>query len=342
MNPLPRIALEEWQERYAGGSKEAEDSAIDGFATDILTAQKQARGKHGKGASRTLHAKILVGVRNARVDVDPGLPPELAAGYFQPGARLLATVRLSNASPFYVGDAAPDMRGAAIRIHLEKGRWHDLLMTSYPVSHARSAWQFIRIAVIATGPKLLIVPRLFLTLGVSETLRVLDNFKSSRTPIESLAVQRFWSRSATLWGQAGPVRYSLIPDAVASGAEPDKTDPEFLASEFGQRLSAGDVTYRLALQRFVSEARTPVEDGATEWLEWDSPFIDVAKVTIPSQDLGSVQGRSDKASVDATAFNPWNSPDPFRPLGNLNRARGRVYDSSAKGWLGSAVRPPGD
>ena len=35
--------------------------------------------------------------------------------------------------------------------------------------------------------------------------------------------------------------------------------------------------------------------------------------------------------IDATAFNPWNTTDEFRPLGNLNRARKAAYDASAAG-----------
>ena len=35
------------------------------------------------------------------------------------------------------------------------------------------------------------------------------------------------------------------------------------------------------------------------------------------------------AAIDALAFNPWNTTDDFRPLGNLNRARKAAYDASA-------------
>ena len=34
------------------------------------------------------------------------------------------------------------------------------------------------------------------------------------------------------------------------------------------------------------------------------------------------------------AFNPWNTTDEFRPLGNLNRARKAVYDASSAHRLG--------
>jgi len=34
-------------------------------------------------------------------------------------------------------------------------------------------------------------------------------------------------------------------------------------------------------------------------------------------------------SIDGFAFNPWNTTEEFRPLGNLNRARKSAYDSGA-------------
>jgi hypothetical protein len=289
---------------------------------------------------RTLHAKIIVGVQNAKLVVDTQLPRDLAVGYFQPGAEFPLTIRFSNASPFHLGDAGADMRGAALRVDIGSGDYHDLLMTSYPVSHARNAWQFIEVAKIATGPKPLVLPRFVAKFGLSETLRIIRNVKSGSKPIESLATLQFWSRAPLLWGNAGPLRYTLRPLALPSGRLPDTNDLNYLANEFAQRAAAGDVIYKLALQRYVDGDKTPIEDGATEWRESDSPFIDAATVIIPVQDLQSAQAAAFKRTVDGFAFNPWNCPEPFRPLGGLNRARKQVYFASATGWLGTPPARP--
>src|SRR5262249_53868228 len=39
--------------------------------------------------------------------------------------------------------------------------------------------------------------------------------------------------------------------------------------------------------------------------------------------------RAEARAIEEMAFNPWNTTDEFRPLGNLNRARKAVYDASA-------------
>jgi hypothetical protein len=88
----------------------------------------------------------------------------------------------------------------------------------------------------------------------------------------------------------------------------------------------------LHLQKFVSEELTPIEDGAVEWKEHDSPFLRVAALTIPAQDLLDAKGQATRDKVDALAFNPWHAPAQFRPLGNLNRARRVVYPASARQW----------
>ncbi|MDE1146698.1 MAG: hypothetical protein PW843_08750 [Azospirillaceae bacterium] len=179
--------------------------------------------------------------------------------------------------------------------------------------------------------------RLVAAFGEAETQRMMANIRQGFRPCPSLALERFWSRGAVLWsGQ--PVRFDLrpVPDAPpATGAPAD--GPDALRLELAARLAAGDVRYRLALQRYVDEENTPIEDGTVEWREEVSPPVAVATLTIPQRDLLDEAARAQAAAVDALAFNPWNAPAEFRPLGNLNRARGVVYGMSARRW--QAVTP---
>ncbi|MFD8819576.1 hypothetical protein ACFV23_50920 [Streptomyces sp. NPDC059627] len=69
-----------------------------------------------------------------------------------------------------------------------------------------------------------------------------------------------------------------------------------------------------------------------EWRERDSPWLGVATLTIPAQDLLDAAGQDTRDHVDTLAFNPWHAPAEFRPLGNLNRARRVVYAASAREW----------
>src|SRR5262249_5024629 len=205
-----------------------------------------------------------------------------------------------------------------------------LLMTNFPVSHARNASQFVGFARVMSGAKLLILPRLILEVGPFETVRMLRNVAKAARTIDSVALETYWSRGAILWGAAGPVRYLLRPARRSQAAPPaSRWDPDYLHHEAANRLRGSDVKFDLFLQRYVDESRTPIEDGAIEWTEAISPPIKVAHLTIPKLDVDSAEGRAMEREVDAIAFNPWHTTEEFRPLGGLNRARKAAYAASS-------------
>ena len=85
----------------------------------------------------------------------------------------------------------------------------------------------------------------------------------------------------------------------------------------------------LCLQRFRDPRSTPIEDASVEWEKDASPVEPIAVLTIPQGDITTLEAQARSRAIDALAFNPWNTTDAFRPLGNLNRARKAVYDASA-------------
>jgi catalase len=301
------------------------------LVTDMLAVQEINRQKAGADhALRTLHAKIVVAIGDARLIMRHDLPQRFAVGHFQPGASLPAVVRFSNASGVPSSDALPDMRGAAIRLTTPDGGIHDLLLTSFPVSHARNARQFVAFAVMAAGDRSQLVARMKDAFGEREADRMMANIQQAARPSGSLATESYWSRGAILWGDAGPARFQLRPLAASAASSRDQ-GPNQLRAEFAGRLRAGDVRFRFALQEFVSEEITPIEDGAVEWTEAASPPTEIGALILPSHDILNEAGDHFKV-VDAMAFNPWNAPPQFRPLGNLNRARRSVYAASAQRW----------
>lgn len=141
-----------WVEVYDGGSPEAERAGFHRLAQAMLDIQEKNRQASGAShVARTLHSKMVAGVTNAELQVDAELPDQFHVGHFVPGAVLRGSVRFSNASGVPKPDGAPDMRGIAVKIALADGKIHDLLMTNYPVSHARNANQFVEFATIASG-----------------------------------------------------------------------------------------------------------------------------------------------------------------------------------------------
>lgn len=329
-----------WQEEYQGGTAGAERLVFDALAKDIMAVQLKIR-RRAKIAhvERAFHAKAVFAATDAELAFRDDLPADLRAGFAQPGKRYRTTVRLSNADGASQADYKSDLRGIAVRVEVGDGVTHDLLATNFPVSHARDARQFVAFAkATAGGPvsRLLGLIGLVARFGPFETARMLRNvLKARNQKVASVALQTYWSRGAIRWGDELAVRY-LIRPAPGAGPAPVPTghDPDYLSKEFGARLERGDVSFQFCLQRFVDAKSTPIENTAVEWTEPVSPPIVVATLTVRKPDVGTAQAINDARLIDELAFNPWNTTDEFRPLGNLNRARKAVYDAGSAHRLG--------
>src|SRR5215831_18404132 len=107
-------------EQFLGGTPEAEAAIIKDLVKEILFVQAdlKARSK-APTIRRAFHTKAHAGLQNAQFRVDDNPPEEFRVGLFQPGKEYRATIRLSNASGIPQLDKARDLRGLAVRLHLE-------------------------------------------------------------------------------------------------------------------------------------------------------------------------------------------------------------------------------
>ncbi|ROO86055.1 catalase [Actinocorallia herbida] len=335
--PDRKKSAAEWYERYVGGTPEIERAKFAELAKDLMRVQLKIKKRTGAaGVMRTFHAKAILAVEDATLEFARDLPEDLRVGFARPGARYPVIVRLSNASGTRQPDFAPDLRGAALRIQTGPEESHDLLMTNYPVSHARDAREFVAFARVMAGADtglrkgIALFGKLPLSVGWSAAARMRRNVRAGTgRKVASLALETYWSRGAILWG-ARPVRYRLRPAAgTRTALFPSGKDPDYLGREIAGRLAAADIVFELCVQRYVDARRTPIENGAADWDDQDAPVIRVATLTIPRQTLDSAAARSLARRVDDLAFDPWNTTDAFRPLGNLNRARKAAYEASS-------------
>ena len=95
----------------------------------------------------------------------------------------------------------------------------------------------------------------------------------------------------------------------------------------------------------------PIEDASAEWPEDRSPYVAVARITVPPQPAWSEERA--RQVDDGLAFSPWNGLAAHRPLGSVNRARLEAYAEGARfraernrcpiheprAWLGLSDRP---
>jgi hypothetical protein len=340
-----------WAEEFRGGSPEAERVLFEQLAKEIMLVQlknQKSASAHGvpHPVDRAFHAKSTLAVVDAELRF-LDIPSDLQVEFAHPKAVYPTVVRFSNAAGTEQPDFKRDLRGVALRINASPEQQHDLLMTNYPVSHARDARQFVRFANAMAGgrlSRLFGVVKLVVVFGPSEAVRMLTNvLLGSRRKVRSIATETYWSRGAMRWGDTLAVRYLLRPaPGTAPSPKPSEDDPEYLSREIARRLAGGDVRFELCIQRFKDAKSTPIEDTAVAWSQRVSAPEPVAVLTIGQRDLGAAGAEATRRAVDAMAFNPWNTTDRFRPLGNLNRARKAVYDAGVAHRLGLRWRsdPP--
>jgi hypothetical protein len=95
-----------------------------------------------------------------------------------------------------------------------------------------------------------------------------------------------------------------------------------LVSELRERPYEFDIQVQLCTSLY----QMPIEDVTVRWPEALSPFVTVAKLRLPQQDIG---GDENLDRMDATSMSPWRVTEAHRPLGNIMRARKEVYRASS-------------
>ena len=137
------------------------------------------------------------------------------------------------------------------------------------------------------------------------------------------------------------MRYGLTPLTAADPNAKRGSTPDYLTEELAARLAKGPIEYDFSVQFFVDETRTPIEDGSVEWKESDAPFVPLARLTLPRQELASPRGQKLASLVETLSFDPWHALAELRPLGGMMRARNQAYRLST-GERKAAPEPSGN
>ncbi len=310
-----------------------EDARFERHAALLAGLQKTA-AKSG-ALSRALHAKAHVGVEASFVVLED-LPEHARHGLFaQPGPHR-AWVRWSNGAGRRQNDRTPDARGIAVKVAdvqgrkiipgLEDATTQDFLAIRTPALPFRDADEFMAFVAAARSPTTLPL-KLAFALGPGRAFSIVHALlRSTKRRDVSLATVPFYSGAAIACGPHA-VRFAIVP--VDRAPEPSVTevevDGDHYTRDLVQRLRTGGLDYEMRLQFFRDEATTPIEDHT---VEWNTPFVTVARVSIPQQDPESAHGKEVAARIEGFSFDPWHALVEHRPLGNVMRARNFAYRAS--------------
>jgi hypothetical protein len=285
----------------------------------------------GQTAVRDAHPKIL-GCCKGTLTVPGDLPPQLAHGIFQPGARYPVWVRFSNGSDEIQSDRAKDGRGIAIKVcglptslgerlptfAGDEVATQDFAFIDHPVFFVRDTRGYVAFVADKTAGR----PGWRFFLPWPLRLRELWNaLKVKKTP-DNVLGQRFFSMAPF---RLGPhvVKLSARPLTAAMQAPPGD-EATLLRRALAAQLAAGPARFAIEVQRRAPGM--PVEDATIEWRERKAPFETVAELHLPAQPTDSPERLR---FGDRLSFSPWHGLLAHRPLGSLNRLRRVVYATIA-------------
>jgi hypothetical protein len=287
-----------------------------------------------RGPGRALHRKHHHGYV-ASLEVFANVPDHARHGLFARAATYEALVRFSNGSHASQADAIDDVRGIAVKVLgvtgpkvLGEASTQDFLAVLGSSTPFRTADEFVA-TVWASRSKPLAPFRLIGSLGFRRAVTILRQLVAGlKGPRRSLTTRSFYS---ALPIQCGPyaARFAFVPQSVGDHTVPSGRD--FYADDLAARLREGPLRYDLAMQFFVDEGRTPIEDGSVDWAEAVSPYTPVATLVIDRQDVTSARGKAITERIERLSFDPWHALVEHKPLGNLMRARRHAYFASTRG-----------
>ena len=307
-------------------------------------------------AVRDAHATGY-GLVRAEVEILDGIAPEYAQGIYAHPGRHEALIRFSNGSPHTGADARLGFNtGMGLKIFGIEGQ---TLLDDEPDSHTFD-YAMINgpIFFCNTVKHYLFIQHLFLhgpdyfsrgKQGVHEFLHdyvtgmgtlepedwawdellALIRLKAQARPV-NLLLSTYWTMAAVRHGEyVAKVRAAPAKEAAEKCVR-RHLDPASASEIFRPALVAElqerPYEFDLQVQLCVDLERMPVEDTTVEWPEALSPYVTVAKVRLPQQDIS---GEANQEEMDATSITPWRVTEEHRPLGNIMRARKEVYRQSS-------------
>lgn len=300
------------------------DHAPERLAELFVDVAQQRHIDDDPGQARRAVFRKLHGVASARLEMSATIAPELKVGVFEHQS-LAAWVRFSS-------DAAPtdpDL-GSTLGIGIklfgvpgekalgDDGDTADFIMQNFPVFFADDASEmlaFTYASVVAQDD----VGYLARNARMSRLLDAMEKAESS------VLTTRYWSILPFQSGAQHYVKYRLDPETESEPVSGSGND--YLAPDLARRLAKREYRFRFMVQLRTNERSMPLDQATVEWPESESPFVQVATLILPQQD---VCARGQAAYGESLAFNIWRLPPAQTPAGSIALARKLAYAGSAQ------------
>jgi hypothetical protein len=303
----------------------ADEEKLTGEITDSMSrfTERQYKGTIAERAGNTK----TYGLVQAEFHVNDGLPRELRKGVFAEPRRFPAWIRFGGSGPYWPPDVS-DGGILSIGIKLmgvpgeklmpDEKHTQDFVGISSPTFTTPNVRENLKLqrAIYARTPVFY-----FLNPFDSHYLDAVMQGLYARMNTSPLEV-RYWSCTPYLLGASQAMKYSVLPLPSTKTTVPVNPPDDWLRQAMSATLATRDWEFDFAVQIQTDPRRMPIEDASIEWPENRSPFIPVARISVPRQIFDTPERI---LLAREFSFNPWHSIADHRPLGNQNRARLKIY-----------------
>jgi hypothetical protein len=164
----------------------------------------------------------------------------------------------------------------------------------------------------------------FFNLREPHVLDAIMNSLWTRTQTSPLECDYF-STVPYLLGEGQAMKYSFHPRSsrrTSVPGLPGRPPDDYLRLAMANTLARDDVEFDVCVQLQTDPFLMPIENAAVMWPTRLSPRVPVATIRIARQSFDSPE---QIAFARVLSYNPWHSLPEHRPLGNISRARKRLY-----------------
>lgn len=321
----------------------ASSAAIVGIMRNILETTWNDYGH----SVRSVHAKSH-GLLEGKLRV-LDLPSTLAQGVFARAATYPVVMRISTNPGDILDDTVSSPRGLAMKMIGVEGErlpgsegdtTQDFVLVNGPAFSApdlRSFKKSLRLLAATTNTGQ--AWKKLLSMALRKAVAVLQKVGSDSSGLKALGGQPLTHPLGETFYTQTPFRYgeyvaklSMVPVAPGLTALRDLPvdlagKPNGLRGGVINHFSENGGEWELRVQLRTDPDSMPIEDPSVAWPEDRSPYVAVARITVPPQPAWS-EARARQVD-DGLSFSPWHGLLAHQPLGSINRARREAYAMSA-------------
>ncbi len=303
------------------------DSIIASFEKQLRELWK--RGAYERGGNTKTH-----GVVRGEFTVHDNLPEELRRGIFAQPQTYKAWVRFSGPGPYITPDI-DDVGFMSLSVKLmgvpgpklmeDEKFTQDLLGVSVPIFVTPDATANAQLQIESLKNAQVFY---FLNFHRPHILDFIMQGLFLKTQA-SLLEESYFSQVPYLLGPGQAMQYSFWPMRDTRTKVPNlpsRPPDDYLRQRLAFDLSQGEAVFDIRVQLQTDPFLMPIENSAVLWPD-ASPRRSVATLRLPKQSFAS---EAQLEFARRLSYNPWHCLPEHRPLGNINRARKRVYDTLSR------------